>query len=94
MTMKAKQCSVRNLLFFLAFTILSLASSSYAQKTTTKKQKEDIVQSYMEQLRDQYEKLPDQGKFATGSVVGFGASKMVVKSAVTFVKVAGAAFVA
>lgn len=38
--------------------------------------------------------MPDKGKFATGAVVGFGASRIAIKSAVGVVKVAGAAFIA
>ena len=49
---------------------------------------------YLKQLREKYEAMPDQGKFVTGAVVGFGGSKLVTKSAVAVVKVAGAAFVA
>eukprot|EP00529_Nitzschia_sp_RCC80_P041994 CAMPEP_0113456654 /NCGR_PEP_ID=MMETSP0014_2-20120614/9000_1 /TAXON_ID=2857 /ORGANISM="Nitzschia sp." /LENGTH=177 /DNA_ID=CAMNT_0000348117 /DNA_START=52 /DNA_END=588 /DNA_ORIENTATION=- /assembly_acc=CAM_ASM_000159 len=49
---------------------------------------------YLKQLREKYEAMPDQGKFVTGAVVGYGGSKLVTKSAVTVVKVAGAAFVA
>lgn len=32
------------------------------------------------QAKESYENLPEQGKFATGAVCGFGASKVVVNS--------------
>ena len=54
----------------------------------------EILQKWAKNARNQYDKLPDQGKFATGAVVGYTTSKVVVKSAVKFVKIAGAAFVA
>jgi hypothetical protein len=50
--------------------------------------------SVLKQLREKYDDLPEQGKFVTGAVVGYGGSKLVTKSAVTVVKFAGAAFVA
>ena len=50
--------------------------------------------NWFKQAKKNYESLPDQGKFATGAVCGFGASKLVVNSAVKFVKFAGAAFIA
>ena len=45
-------------------------------------------------LKQKYDDLPDNGKLATGAVAGFGVSRVAIKSAVTVVKVAGAAFVA
>jgi uncharacterized membrane protein (Fun14 family) len=54
----------------------------------------EIVAKWVSNAREQYDRLPDQGKFATGAVVGFTTSKMAVKSAVKFVKIAGAAFIA
>lgn len=45
-------------------------------------------------LREKYDELPEKGKFATGAVLGFGGSRVAIKSAVTVVKVAGAAFIA
>ena len=48
----------------------------------------------LRQLKEKYDSLSDHGKFATGAVVGFGISRITVKSAVGIVKVAGAAYVA
>lgn len=45
-------------------------------------------------LKQKYEELPENGKFATGAITGFGLSRIALKSAVTVVKFAGAAFVA
>jgi hypothetical protein len=36
--------------------------------------------NWFAQAKESYENLPDQGKFATGAVCGFGASKLVVNS--------------
>ena len=44
-------------------------------------------------LHDEYKKLPPQGKFATGAVVGFAGSRCALKSAVKVLRVGGAAFV-
>ena len=84
---------LKKLVPLLLLSLLLLASSSYAEKST-KDEDKTTLKVYIAQIRDEYEKFPDKGKFVTGAVIGFGASKMVVKSAVTFVKVAGAAFVA
>lgn len=54
----------------------------------------NALPQYLKQLREKYDDLPDQGKFVTGAVIGYGSSKFVTKSAVTVVKFAGAAFVA
>ena len=45
-------------------------------------------------LKEKYDDLPDNGKFATGAVAGFGVSRLAIKSATGVVKIAGAAFVA
>ena len=45
-------------------------------------------------LKEKYDELPDNGKFATGAVAGFGVSRIAIKSATGVVKIAGAAFVA
>lgn len=54
----------------------------------------EILEKWISVARNQYDNLPDQGKFATGAVVGFTSSKVAVNSAVRFVKIAGATFVA
>ena len=51
------------------------------------------VNSLVKSLRSKYDGLPQSGKFATGAAVGFGTSRVAVKGAVSFVKIAGAAFV-
>jgi hypothetical protein len=45
-------------------------------------------------LKQKYDDLSENGKLATGAIAGFGVSRVVIKSAVGVVKVAGAAFVA
>jgi hypothetical protein len=52
------------------------------------------AQSLVAQLKEKYDELPDNGKFATGAFAGFVGSRIAVKSAVSIVKVAGAAFIA
>ena len=52
------------------------------------------AESLVSQLKEKYDELPDKGKFATGAFAGFVGSRMAVKSAVSIVKVAGAAFIA
>jgi hypothetical protein len=68
------------------------ASSSSSRNNDDDPKK--IVEKWILQAREQYKALPDQGKFCSGAVVGFGASKIAVNSAVKFVKLAGAAFIA
>lgn len=53
-----------------------------------------FVENWIARVRDQYDAFPDKGKLVTGFSVGFGTSKLVVRSAVKFVKLAGAVFVA
>ena len=45
-------------------------------------------------LKEKYDDLPENGKFATGAIAGFGVSRVAIKSATKVVKIAGAAFVA
>ena len=73
------------------------ATASSSSSSSTNNNDDDprkIVEKWIAQAREQYQTLPDQGKFCTGAVVGFGASKIAVNSAVKFVKLAGAAFIA
>mmetsp|Transcript_16201 Transcript_16201/g.37538 ORF Transcript_16201/g.37538 Transcript_16201/m.37538 type:complete len:162 (+) Transcript_16201:50-535(+) len=77
-------------LFFVTLCCQTLASASKTSQNDPK----EILQNLVSKARNQYDKLPDQGKFATGAVVGYTTSKVVVNSAVKFVKIAGAAFVA
>lgn len=55
---------------------------------------DDGSNSILSHLRQKYDELPEKGKFAAGALVGFSGSRIAIKSAVTVVKVAGAAFVA
>ena len=73
---------------------LAVASSSSSSTNNDDDDPRKIVEKWIAQAREQYQTLPDQGKFCTGAVVGFGASKIAVNSAVKFVKLAGAAFIA
>lgn len=47
----------------------------------------------LKKLRAKYKEFPPTGQFATGAAVGFGTSRVAVKGAVSFVKIAGVAFV-
>jgi hypothetical protein len=55
---------------------------------------ENPLSPYYDYLKQKYDDLPDNGKLATGAIAGFGVSRVAIKSAVTVVKFAGAAFVA
>ena len=46
-----------------------------------------------EALRAKYESLPPKGKFCAGAAVGFVGSRLVMKSAMTALKLAGVAFI-
>lgn len=56
--------------------------------------KDSPFKSTYDYLKQKYDELPENGKLATGAVAGYGMSRVAIKSAVTVVKVAGAAFVA
>ena len=90
--MKTLKGNLITILFFLFVTLccpnLARASNNDENDST------EILQKWVKNARNQYDKLPDQGKFATGAVVGYTTSKIAVRSAVKFVKIAGAAFVA
>jgi hypothetical protein len=79
-----KVLSCNSLLSFYLFVLVTLASPSAAKGSN------DVL-SY---LREKYDEMPEKGKFATGAAVGFGSSRIAIKSAVGVVKVAGAAFIA
>lgn len=84
-----------NLIPILLFFFFTFCCPTIANATgTTENDPTEIMQKWVVTARQQYDKLPDQGKFATGAVVGFTTSKLAVRSAVKFVKIAGAAFVA
>ena len=78
-----KILSWRSLVSIYVLVLITMASAVKADS--------ENVLSY---LREKYDDLPEKGKFATGAVVGFGASRIAIKSAVGVVKVAGAAFIA
>ena len=78
------------LFFFVSCCCPNVSKAS----STVENDPTQLIQNWLSNARSQYEKLPDQGKFATGAVVGFTTSKLAVRSAVKFVKIAGAAFVA
>jgi hypothetical protein len=72
-----------NWLCLVSLALLSLAAGAKAGDST----------SVAQYLRDKYDELPEKGKFVAGAAVGFGVSRVAVKSAVGVVKVAGAAYV-
>lgn len=55
--------------------------------------KEEDARGMLDSLKESYDSLPDAGKFATGAVAGFGATRFTVNKVVTVVKLAGAAFI-
>ena len=71
----------------MVFCLLVLASSTTVAHA-------DDASNVFSYLREKYDELPENGKFATGALVGFGGSRVAIKSAVSVVKVAGAAFIA
>lgn len=73
----------KSLLSFYLVAIVALAYSSSA--------KGDDVFSY---LKEKYDEMPEKGRFAAGAVVGFVGSRVAIKSAVSVIKVAGAAYIA
>ena len=79
------------LFIFITFCCPNIVDASSERNENDPK---EIAQKWVLRAREQYEGLTDQGKFATGAVVGFTSSKLAVNSAVKFVKIAGAAFVA
>mmetsp|Transcript_18934 Transcript_18934/g.38901 ORF Transcript_18934/g.38901 Transcript_18934/m.38901 type:complete len:163 (+) Transcript_18934:133-621(+) len=83
------------LIQFFLFVVLSFCYPNIVDASrNTEIDPTEILQKWVLTAREQYDNFPDQGKFATGAVVGFTTSKLAVKSAVKFVKIAGAAFVA
>ncbi|KAG7337080.1 hypothetical protein IV203_008176 [Nitzschia inconspicua] len=91
MTLRRSRQSPWVTLFVIATTILCLIC---VVRAASDDDTFGDVKKWYNQAKESYENLPDQGKFATGAVCGFGASKVVVNSAVKFVKLAGAAFIA
>lgn len=62
--------------------------------TTAARADDSPFKSTYDYLKQKYDELPENGKLATGAVAGYAVSRVAIKSAVTVVKVAGAAFVA
>ncbi len=73
----------KSLLSFCLFVTVLLTTSSSA--------KGDDIVAY---LKEKYEEMPEKGRFAAGAVAGFVGSRVAIKSAVSVIKVAGAAYVA
>mmetsp|Transcript_17663 Transcript_17663/g.19127 ORF Transcript_17663/g.19127 Transcript_17663/m.19127 type:complete len:172 (-) Transcript_17663:259-774(-) len=94
----SKNQLIRIFLFIFVTICFSCSKNNFVDAgSNTNNDNEDpkkIIERWISQARNQYETLPDQGKFASGAVLGFGASKVAVNSAVKFVKIAGAAFIA
>jgi N12 class adenine-specific DNA methylase len=92
--------SLQKLRFLLVVSMTILLNNSSVMMTfanednESKNSNQNTLKKWASQAREQYDQLPEQGKFATGAIAGFGASKLVVNSAVKFVKIAGAAFIA
>ncbi|MGK3749514.1 MAG: hypothetical protein ACI8RD_001809 [Bacillariaceae sp.] len=80
--------------FVVVVDATTASSGSSSSRNNDEDDPKKVVEKWISQAREQYKALPDQGRFASGAVVGFGASKIAVNSAVKFVKLAGAAFIA
>lgn len=86
--------NTRKLISFLLLLVCVTLSRPATCQAAEMNDPTEILQQWVHAARQQYENLPDQGKFATGAVVGYTTSKIAVRSAVRFVKIAGATFVA
>eukprot|EP00428_Durinskia_dybowskii_P046548 CAMPEP_0170352310 /NCGR_PEP_ID=MMETSP0116_2-20130129/77466_1 /TAXON_ID=400756 /ORGANISM="Durinskia baltica, Strain CSIRO CS-38" /LENGTH=156 /DNA_ID=CAMNT_0010606235 /DNA_START=124 /DNA_END=594 /DNA_ORIENTATION=+ len=71
--------------------LVSLYLFLLVAQTLSSSAKADNVFSY---LQEKYEEMPEKGRFAAGAVAGFVGSRVAVRSAVTIIKVAGAAYIA
>jgi len=88
--------------FFLSFILCCIGAEAGGESSSNNNNNnnnesddsKETVSKWISQARGQYKTLSDPGKFASGAVVGFGASKVAVKSAVKFVKISGAFFIA
>ena len=86
---------------FIAIALCCCSNNNVAAATDSSNESEDdgenlkgTANKLVAQAREQYEALPDHGKFASGAVIGFGTSRLAVKSVEKIVKIGGAAFVA
>lgn len=73
-----------SLLFFIGITCFPFTDAA---------NNKDDARGVLDSLQETYEDLPDAGKFATGAVAGFGATRFTVNKVVTVAKLAGAAFI-
>ena len=73
----------KRLISFYLFLLVAQNMSSSARA--------DNVFSY---LKEKYEEMPEKGRFAAGAAAGFVGSRIALRSAVTVIKVAGAAYIA
>lgn len=80
---------------FTFFVLASLLSFTRADETIggIQEEIEEALEEAYEQGKNLYDNLPPQGKFAVGAGVGLVGSRVAVKTAVSGVKVAGAAFI-
>lgn len=70
-----------------------IASLVFLSSLPVAKADEESARGMLDSLKESYDSLPDAGKFATGAVAGFGATRFTVNKVVTVVKLAGAAFI-
>ncbi|CAJ1966896.1 unnamed protein product [Cylindrotheca closterium] len=80
------KATISKTLYSIVLLLALLASTTRAEESSFK--------NTYDYLKKKYDDLPENGKLATGAVAGYGVSRVAIKSAVTVVKVAGAAFVA
>jgi hypothetical protein len=71
-----KRQSIIVALLSVIITLLCFSSTVKAVDGDT----DSDVNKWYKQAKENYENLPDHGKFATGAVCGYGASKLVVNS--------------
>ncbi len=85
--------TLRKVCFFLILASILLSSRADDPVGGIKEEIEEAVEEVYVAGKNLYDKLPPSGKFAAGAGVGFVGSRVAVKSAVSGVKVAGAAFI-
>lgn len=80
---------------FAFFILASLLLFTRADETIggIQEEIEEALEEAYEQGKNLYDNLPPQGKFAVGAGVGLVGSRVAVKTVVSGVKVAGAAFI-
>lgn len=72
-----------SLLFFIGISCFPLTAAA----------NNEDARGVLDSLKETYDELPDAGKFATGAVAGFGATRFTVNKVVTVVKLGGAIFI-